>query len=55
MKVEFVVNAGLYFREVEIVDLSDDATDDEINQEYTNWVFDQIDGGWSKIREVTDD
>ena len=55
MKVEFRVSAGLHFREVEIVELSDDATDEEISQEYTNWVFEQVDGGWTRIDEVTDD
>lgn len=55
MKVKFAVSAGLYFREVEVVELSDDATDEEINQEYTNWVFDQVDGGWGKFDEVTDE
>lgn len=55
MKIEFAVSAGLHFREVEVVELSDDATDDEITQEYTNWVFEQVDGGWSKLDEVNDD
>lgn len=55
MKVEFSVSAGLHFREVEVVELSDDATDEEISQEYTDWCFDQIDGGWDKLDEVQSD
>lgn len=55
MKVEFAVSAGLHFREVEVVELSDDASDEEISQEYINWVFEQVDGGWEKLSEVTDD
>lgn len=42
MKVEFAVSAGLHFREVEVVELSDDATDEEISQEYTNWVLNKL-------------
>lgn len=55
MKVEFRVSAGLHFREVEVVEYDDDSDDEYLAQEYNTWVYEQIDGGWSKIDEVTDD
>ena len=55
MKVEFVVSAGLHFREVEIVEYEDDVDDKYLAEQYNTWVCEQIDGGWTKINEVTDD
>ena len=55
MKVEFRVSAGLHFHEVEVVEYEDDVDDKYLAEQYNTWVYEQIDGGWTKIDEVTDD
>ena len=51
MVVEFAVSAGLYFREVEVVNFDDDTTIEVIQANYDNWLLDNIDGGWRRVNE----
>lgn len=55
MKVRFSVSAGLHFREEEVVEYEDDADDEYLAEQYNTWVYEQIDGGWTRLHEVTDE
>lgn len=45
MKVLFYVNAS----KKEVVELDDDLTDEEIDEEYETWRSNFLDGSWEKL------
>jgi hypothetical protein len=49
-KIEFTISLGLVgCKRNEVIEFDDDTTDEEIQQAYTDWMYDQIDGGWEDI------
>lgn len=46
MMVRFTLCIGYTGRYEEIVDLSDNLTEDEIEEEWQSWARDQIEGYW---------
>lgn len=52
MKVRFSLSIGLSNAEQwDEVEFEDNATDEEIENAYTEWTYNYIDGGWEKIDE----
>lgn len=51
MRVHFSVMLVTYGQAKisETVELPDDYTDDQIQEEYLNWQAEQLDGGWSRL------
>ncbi|MCB5934479.1 hypothetical protein LI012_06380 [Caldibacillus thermoamylovorans] len=49
-KVKFTVSIGLVgCRREDIFEFDCDITDEEIQQAYTDWMYEQIDGGWEDV------
>ena len=54
MKVKFMVGVGYGSRE-EIVELSDNLTEDEIYKELDEWMYEYLDSGYEIIEENDDE
>ena len=50
MKVKFTINMGRESHQ-EIVEYEDDVTEDELQEYWTDWTANYIDGGWRKLDE----
>lgn len=51
MKVEFSVSMGLHSKETEVVEYDDDVTDEELDEEWSNWTVSHVNGYWKKLEE----
>lgn len=50
-KVEFTLSIGFVTgNHHEVMEFDDDITDEEIEQEYNEWIWNYIDGGWREIK-----
>ena len=52
MKVKYTLSIGYPPGRAEIVELDDDATDEEIERDYQDWVSNYMDGTWRKVEET---
>lgn len=51
-KIKFTISIGLVgCRREDTFEFDDDTTDEEIQQAYTDWMYEQIDGGWEEVEE----
>lgn len=49
-KVKFILSMGLVgCKKEETFEFDDNITNEEIQEEYEQWVSEQIDGGWEEI------
>lgn len=55
MKVHFTLSIGIAnAKQQDTVDIPDDYTDDQINEEYQDWLSNYLDGGWHKVEDGED-
>lgn len=53
MKVTFTLGIGFVgARHEEVIEFDDDTTDEELDEFWTDWSHNYIDGGWSKDERV---
>ncbi|MGP5203675.1 DUF7167 family protein [Psychrobacter aquimaris] len=56
MRVKFYLSIGLAgATRTDIVEMPDDSSENDIEEEYQTWKNDYIEGYWDKISEVADD
>lgn len=50
-RVEFTLSIGFVTgKHRKVMEFDDDITDEEIEQEYNEWMWNYIDGGWRVIK-----
>lgn len=42
---------GLHSKEKEIVEYDNDITDEKLDEEWSNWTMNSIDGYWNKLED----